>query len=478
MTYWKYLILVYCQVTVVSAGGLPPESTQSAVSEVSVAYVPSYAGCRYYCDFSYPSNFAGVYSSAASSVLSGVKVTAGIVGYDSPTNGLFFNGVSGGLGAVGGNHLTAATEATVMAWVYPMSLDYIRNFFKADGLNWRYQDGIESSTAIYHPYRYCQFGNSIYHPGDTNILLLENWYHICLTWDGAVVREYVNGQPTWENVTTNKTITVASGTDGWGFRSVSTPTYWHGFIDDIGVYAHCWRAGEIAKYVNGTRHHTPHWVGTKGVDLEYQFTGGITDRYCRVVNTGMFHGHGTRIRLDQPLPASGANYGVFNGSPYSSQYGPVVPSNETWGISFWVQPTNLQNNTYIWGVANSKTGPQTARARARFDSGAVRFDFSANNSLNIVSLSTGSAIPLASWTHIACVMDGEGRKVYLYVNGSQVGSGVTNNTLGDFDFSKVYVVIGGCPGGSGATMFLDDWRLYRNCTTNMPLEDFKKGRSE
>ena len=467
-----------CLVLTVKAGNLPEQSTTVTPSEAPSAYVPNYAACIYYCDFSYPSNFYGVYPAVARSALNGVKVTAGTVRYESATNGVFFNGVNGGLGADGGDHLKSATEATVMAWVYPMSLNYIRNFIYTIGLNWRYQDGIESSTAIYHPYRYCNLGNSVYHLGDTNRLLLEHWYHMCLTWDGSAMREYVNGQLAWTNATTNSILTIASGMDGWGYRSASTPTYWHGFLDDLGVFARCWSASEVAAHVNGTRHVTPSWTGTSKAELEYTFTSSVSDRYCRVVNTGSFQGHGTRVHLNQELPAYGTNYGVFGSTPFSSQHTPVIPSNETWGVSFWIQPTNIQNNTFIWGVANTKTGPHPALARARFSSGVISFDFSAVDSANIASCSTDSAIPTGRWTHVACVMDPGLMKAYVYTNGWQIGAGVSNSTAGNFDFSKDYVLIGGWPGGSGAAMFLDDWRLHRHCTTNMPLEDFKRGRSE
>ena len=88
---------------------------------------------------------------------------------------------------------------------------------------------------------------------DPNNVPYPGWFHAAGSYDGTVVRLYINGK---EVSTLVSGTALPTGTSGWviGRRhdtfSSGTSIYWNGDIDDVRVYNRALSAGEIATLAN------------------------------------------------------------------------------------------------------------------------------------------------------------------------------------------------------------------------------------
>jgi hypothetical protein len=457
--------------SVASAGVVTTRVLRRPVASSVTPYAMPTNAASYVVTFDSGTNAFGVFESILPGATNGLKAYSGTPRYIDPANGVFFNGTNAVLDAPYAAHLTAATSLTAVAWFKPFALTYIRNLFRVDsGLTWRYQDGIESATNDYKPYWYCQVGNpaQTYHPNGTNNtprLELERWYHGAVTWDGATLRQYIDGALSWEQPATNASITIDRANGGWGMRSASSATYKHGLLDDLAMYYRAFSSNEVYELATGTPHATEAWSGTNAYMLEYRFDGGATDGYERVVNTGTNRGHGCHYNLTARYPFSYDGGARFQGTEsFTTQYAPFIPSNETWGVSFYILRTNSQNATAVYGAASTEGVANTVRVRAYTASDAIQFTLSAAGNATILAPTT-PAIPAGAWIPVGMCVDYGSDTVYVWTNGIQVDAD-SNTTAGNFDLRRDYITIGIAPGVGNLTGAVDDWRLHRNTTTN------------
>jgi hypothetical protein len=99
----------------------------------------------------------------------------------------------------------------------------------------------------------------------TESLPLQEWFHVAMTWDGSVLKGYVNGQLSGEKTLPFFTpgSAVKIGSDGATVRSFD------GLIDDVKVYKSTLSDEDILLMVDGDQDSLPDgWEVTHGLDLE------------------------------------------------------------------------------------------------------------------------------------------------------------------------------------------------------------------
>jgi len=249
------------------------------------------------------------------------------------------------------------------------------------------------------------------------------WVHLTATYDGSIVKFYVNGVLDYSvsysgGIGTPATYNTAIGGLGMNPAAFS----YHGSIDDVRIYNRALSATEIATLynagevkINSSRNN----VLTSGLVGLWSFDGAdvsgttATDRSGQG-NDGTISGALPTIgKIGQAVSLSGAQYVDFTGN-YS---GYVQPSADTsassmpsFSLSVWTKRTTDRNSV---DVIFGKLG---------YNSGILEDDFglwsSSPNTFPTVSYS----VPLNTWYHAAMVYDNQTQIATCYINSVAVGT--------------------------------------------------------
>ncbi len=157
-------------------------------------------------------------------------------------NALSFNGTSNWVTVADANDLDLGTGMTVSAWVNPSVLSGWRTVImkeRPNGLSYVLY-GYDNAP---RPAAYVNTGGSDIAAIGTGGLSLNTWTHLAATYDGAILRLYVNGNQVGSGSVSGTMVASTSplrigGNAPWG-------EYFAGLIDEVRIYNRALSAAEI-----------------------------------------------------------------------------------------------------------------------------------------------------------------------------------------------------------------------------------------
>jgi hypothetical protein len=148
---------------------------------------------------------------------------------------------------------------SICSWVYSRSWDnsddediIVRSNITNSTGNFVFEFGADSCDGGTH--RTLRFGvgndaDSVVYPCSGSTIELNNWHHVCGTYDGTTARIYVDGTEA-ASASEPGGITSASETVYIGGRP-SAVDYFDGYMDDIRIYDRALNADEISELASG-----------------------------------------------------------------------------------------------------------------------------------------------------------------------------------------------------------------------------------
>lgn len=206
-----------------------------------------------------PPNFAGLVAAYAFDELSGGQTSdAGGFGLDALVSGatlapgifgnaLAFDGIDDWLTIADHDALDLTNGMTIEAWVRPQSFDeYNTVVLKergTEGLAWSLY-AADSGGAGLAPSAIIRTTRDHIARDDGNPLPLNAWSHLATTYDGNLLRLYINGQLVDErsvggSIATSSSPLRIGGNAVWG-------EYFHGLIDEVRIYDLALSSGQLA----------------------------------------------------------------------------------------------------------------------------------------------------------------------------------------------------------------------------------------
>ena len=166
------------------------------------------------------------------------------------------------------------------------------------------------------------------------------WYHICATFDGAVVTVYLDG-----NQIMSKTATVGSYATAASYIYVggTSSYYLNGYMNDVRYYDHALSVKEVRELARGLMVHY------KLDNADIEATAKITD--C----SGLKY-HGTKVNTLSPTTDT-SRYDRSTSFPGTSYIKRTSPSAQAMTISLWAKWNSIPSGqSVIYVDYKSKTG--------------------------------------------------------------------------------------------------------------------------
>ena len=155
---------------------------------------------------------------------------------------LAFNGTNAMVSIADHNSLDLTTGMTLEAWVYPTTLGSWRTaILKENGSGLAYS--LYANENVSRPSSYVSIGGTDQSAVGTSGLPLNTWSHLAATYDGAVLRTYVNGVQVGTR-TLAGSIAVSAGALRIGGNQIWNE-YFAGRIDEVRIYNRALTVAEI-----------------------------------------------------------------------------------------------------------------------------------------------------------------------------------------------------------------------------------------
>jgi len=142
----------------------------------------------------------------------------------------------------------AQTPFTISAWVRLNTKlgTNTQSIFQQEGTNGRgllYRDAATDRLG-------CYLGGVGTYSGTAVFATTDQWHHVCMTYDGAMVKLYVNGAEDG-----SRTVAAESETSEFRLGGHKAPSsaldYWDGFIDEVRIYERALSASEVLMLAGG-----------------------------------------------------------------------------------------------------------------------------------------------------------------------------------------------------------------------------------
>jgi hypothetical protein len=320
------------------------------------------------------------------------------------------------------------SQITIDAWVKPTSSGHPRPILQKRSSANVGGYTFETTNSPFDPVNGLQFGIWI---GGTlrllqtpaNVLTNSTWQHVAATYDGTVMKIYVNGV---EQASLAQTGAIDAVTDPIVIgRNVVVPAdAWDGLIDEIELLNRALSSNEVAAIFNAGSAGKCKPCVTPPLGLVSWWSGDGNANDIIGGNAGTLQ-NGTTF-----APGLVGQAFSFNGT---NQYVdvPTAPSLNPGAGSFssdaWIFPTLDQAGTILakWGDAGNFTN-QRAYIFQEAISGQLQFSISDDAHQNDGSfhqfLTPTNVLTINAWNHVAAVYDHSTGTRLIYVNGVQVAS--------------------------------------------------------
>jgi len=172
-------------------------------------------------------------------LMNGASWTEGKVG-----SAVFFDGVDDFIEVPDASTLDMANALTLEAWIFPQSVSGEVVLFRKGGECGNFTLFIRSEKLALLSSDSCSWGNA----GNNSPLLVDAWQHIAVTYDGASIRYYINGELTdivgVDGVGAENTNALTMGGPNPGVGSV----HFNGMMDEVALYSSALSAETIEEH--------------------------------------------------------------------------------------------------------------------------------------------------------------------------------------------------------------------------------------
>ena len=335
-----------------------------------------------------------------------------------------------------------APQISIVAWVFKRDTGDDRVISKSSGgaiVDHIFSLGV-AGTTIRARLRTTDNGGTSDYDGGT--ISLNQWVHLAFTYDGGMLRIYMDGTETASYGVTGDMI--ASTLDvAIGNLNATDDRYWNGLLDDVRIYDYMLTGTEIADLaVMPATTPLAHWKldETSGV-IAVDSVGG----HDGTLNSSPVWSVG---QLDGALNFDGIDDAIR--VPHAD----TLSLTDTMTFIAWVNASSY-GGSYQTIVAKDASGTGSNYYFGAWQQELV-FGFFSGGFFREV-LTSGLNLQTATWYQLAASFDNATDEVRLYVDGAQVHSGTLaySPTVVTADLS-----IGRSPDGEYWPGLLDDVRLY------------------
>lgn len=191
--------------------------------------------------------------------------------------------------------------------------------------------------------------------------------------------------------------------------------------------------------------------------------------------------HGTSFGNATTTTGNYGNGGTFDGSGdyvTISDNAALQPSNGSWTITMWINPTNVNQNALMIGKFNTTTGEGfalsvTGNINASASGRRILAYMAESSAGNRRVILSSSNVVNGSWRHLAAVFNKDTDSITLYVDGVAVST--TSTTSGSWPTvdNTDSITIGGLTSASFYSGLLDEVRLYNRALDSTEINTDK-----
>jgi hypothetical protein len=336
-------------------------------------------------------------------------------------------------------------DFSVSVWVKPARLaNWMRIFDLGTGMN-QYVMLTTTADTTGRPRFSLKNGNPEQIVDSSASLAVGVWQNVIVTQSGNTVTLFIDGVAVGTSALVTRRASDFSANQNWIGRSQYNDPRFEGAYDDFRLYERVLTIDEIAALSGGDAGA----VSSAGLRVGYAFDE--TDSLAPVDfsgnnRTGSVGGLSSIAgQVDQAVSFDGIQ-------GYARLPANIVSGITDFTVAAWVNQTTLRNWARIFDFGNDMSTYMMLTANAGA-SQTLRFSLRVNNGAE--EIVDGTALPVASWQHVAVAR--AGNTVTIYLNGASVGSGPVTGTLPDTVNNFIGRSQYADPLFSGS---LDDFRIY------------------
>lgn len=322
---------------------------------------------------------------------------------DCGGNGAFdFDGSTKYISITNASHLQPTETLTIAAWIKADAWGtgtYVAPILRKGEANPNnYQLAVEDGYPALH-----LDGNDGFGYRGNTLLQTGRWYHLAGTWDGAVVRIYVNG--VLDNTPATRTGTIGTDTRPLYIGGRSGTDLHDGQLRDVRLYNRALSASDILSLAGSAGR----WQFSEG-------SGTVAADSSGAGNNATLSGGATWTTNCAGTPAL-----LTNGSGGIAQTGTVFSPPDAGTVSFWVKPTSLPAATgRVMGLGGDWEVRQLSTGVVYFDlCGEAGSDFCTTTALSDTT----------RWYHVVATFDASNDSYAVYVDGTLQKSGTNANAM-------------------------------------------------
>lgn len=287
------------------------------------------------------------------------------------------------------------TEAfTIAAWIHPTSFTSDNAFLaKLNGSHRNFVFRFQNTGVL--NFHFTRTGGLTFVVSEPSMIVNNEWQHVAATWDGEMIKLYINGLLVKDQMITEGPTFQSSGSVRIGTLNFSTERF-NGSIDDIQFRSFAMESSDIQCLMN---HSTPI---DQGLVLSLPLDGNGTDvssyAHSGTVNGAIAAADRFMNSASSMIFTGSQNVSVTNQAQYNAL-------GSAFTISAWVRPTSVTGvHTFISKVG---TGRDVV---LRVDDGKFTVHYYVGGYVWIVPAT--ATVSANEWTNLACSWDGTTMRLY------------------------------------------------------------------
>lgn len=328
--------------------------------------------------------------------------------------------------------LPQTSTLTIEALIYPRSTTYKRilsNYYNAGAGNFIFDTGEPTNNGKGLRFVAYSPSNTLAQLGIANVLTLNTWNHIAVTFDNGAVKIFVNGVQVASSTFSFTTISLTSNNLCFGEDYLTgTAEYFNGKIDEVRV----WNVVRTSVELNNNKDNCLAGNET-GLLAYYNFEDGAGTTVTDLVNAK----NGIMMSMDgatdwvtsgstcgyQVLNQSAAGGSAldFDGANDMINTNFIMPTTSTFSIETWVYPRSTNYDRFVSNYSSAVNGSIILDSYNATNNGrGTRFNvYGTSNVLH--SVGAANALTLNAWNHVAATFNNG--VMVIYVNGFEVVTG-------------------------------------------------------